>query len=44
MFASDDPALTAGLFDRFAQSALAGHWPADPGADSGAADAVAGSE
>jgi pimeloyl-ACP methyl ester carboxylesterase len=27
MFASDDPALTAGIFDRFAQSALAGRWP-----------------
>jgi pimeloyl-ACP methyl ester carboxylesterase len=45
MFASDDPALTAGLFDQFAQSALAGRWPADPGADSGAAiGAVAGGE
>jgi pimeloyl-ACP methyl ester carboxylesterase len=29
MFASDDPALTAGFFDRFAQSALAGRWPQD---------------
>jgi pimeloyl-ACP methyl ester carboxylesterase len=27
MFASDDPALTAGIFDRFAQAALAGRWP-----------------
>ena len=27
MFAADDPVLTAGLFDRFAQSALAGRWP-----------------
>jgi len=27
MFAEDDPPLTAGLFDRFAQSVLAGNWP-----------------
>jgi pimeloyl-ACP methyl ester carboxylesterase len=27
MFAEDDPALTATIFDRFAQAALAGSWP-----------------
>lgn len=29
MFAEDDPALTARIFDQFAQSALAGRWPED---------------
>jgi len=28
MFAEDDPAVTAGIFDRFAQSVLAGTWAA----------------
>ncbi len=27
MFAEDDPVLTAGIFDRFAQTVLAGTWP-----------------
>ncbi len=27
MFAEDDPVLTAGIFDRFAQAVLAGTWP-----------------
>lgn len=27
MFAQDDPVLTAGIFDRFAQAVLAGTWP-----------------
>jgi pimeloyl-ACP methyl ester carboxylesterase len=31
MFAEDDPVLTAGIFDRFAQSVLAGTWPTDVG-------------